>query len=73
MRYTVSMKEAHLFRRMYAKGKSMISPCLAVYVRPNHLAHTRLGFTVSTKVGKAVAGTRSAAACGRRTGSTRGR
>lgn len=54
MRYTVSMKEAHLFRRMYAKGKSMISPCLAVYVRPNHLAHTRLGFTVSTKVGKAV-------------------
>ena len=54
MRYTVSMKEAHLFRRMYAKGKSVVSPCLAVYARPNHSPRNRLGFTVSTKVGKAV-------------------
>ena len=32
MLHTRSMKENHLFRRLYAKGKSAVSPCLAVYV-----------------------------------------
>ena len=54
MEHTVSMKEAHLFRRLYAKGKSAAAGTLAVYVRPNHLGRNRLGFTVGTKVGKAV-------------------
>ena len=54
MLHTRSMKENHLFRRLYAKGKSAVSPCLAVYVRKNNLGVTRLGFTVGTKVGKAV-------------------
>ena len=48
------MKENHLFRRLYAKGKSAVSPTLAVYVRKNRLGYTRLGLTVGTKVGKAV-------------------
>ncbi len=54
MQHTVSMKENHLFRRLYAKGKSAAVPALAVYVRPNHSRRTRLGITVGSKVGKAV-------------------
>jgi len=54
MKHTVSMKENHLFRRLYAKGKSAVFPALAVYVRPNRLGKNRLGLTVGTKVGKAV-------------------
>jgi len=54
MEHTISMKENHLFRRLYAKGKSTVSPCLAVYVRKNRLPRNRLGITVGTKVGKAV-------------------
>ncbi len=54
MRHTVSLKENHLFRRLYAKGKSAVSPTLAVYVRRNRLKKNRLGITVGTKVGKAV-------------------
>lgn len=54
MKHTVSMKEKHLFRRLYAKGKSVVFPTLAVYARPNRSQRSRLGFTVGTKVGKAV-------------------
>ena len=54
MKYTVSLKEPHLFRRLYAKGKNAAAGTLAVYVRPNHLNRNRLGLTVGTKVGKAV-------------------
>ena len=54
MKHTVSLKENHLFRRLYSKGKSAVSPSLAVYVRPNHHRRSRLGLTVGTKVGKAV-------------------
>ncbi len=54
MRNTVFLKENHLFRRIYAKGKSAASSTLAVYVRPNHRGYNRLGLTVGTKVGKAV-------------------
>lgn len=54
MRHTVSMKENHLFQRLYTKGKSAPTATLAVYVRPNHLGRNRLGLTVGTKIGKAV-------------------
>ena len=54
MEHTVSMKENHLFRRLYAKGKSAAGSCLAVYVRRNGQKNSRLGLTVSTKLGKAV-------------------
>lgn len=54
MHHTVSLKENHLFRRLYAKGKSAVCPTLAVYVRRNRLGKNRLGITVGTKVGKAV-------------------
>lgn len=54
MKHTVSMKENYLFRRLYAKGKSAAAASLAVYVRANHSPRTRLGITVSAKMGKAV-------------------
>ena len=54
VKHTVSLKENHLFRRLYSKGKSAVTPALAIYVRPNHHGKSRLGLTVGTKVGKAV-------------------
>lgn len=51
---TVSMKENHLFRRLYAKGKSAVTPTLALYCRKNGLECNRLGLTVGAKVGNAV-------------------
>ena len=49
MKHTVSMKENHLFRRLYTKGKSAATGLLAVYVRPNRQGRNRLGLTASTK------------------------
>ena len=50
----ISIKENHVFRRLYARGKSAASPSLVLYVRRNGRKENRLGLTVSTKVGKAV-------------------
>lgn len=50
----ISIKENHIFRRLYAKGRTAASPCLAVYCRRNGGNGNRLGITVSTKLGKAV-------------------
>ena len=54
MRYTVSLKQNHLFRRLYARGKSSACPELVVYCRRNGLAKNRIGYTVSAKLGNAV-------------------
>ena len=54
MKKTVSLKENHLFRRLYNKGRSAVCPELALYVRKNGRSGNRLGLTVSTKVGCAV-------------------
>lgn len=54
VKMTVSMKENHLFRRLYNKGKTVADGRLALYVRRNGRKENRLGFTVSTKLGHAV-------------------
>lgn len=54
MKKTASIKENHMFRRLYAKGKSGVTSCLAVYARRNGQKGNRLGLTVSAKVGGAV-------------------
>ena len=59
MKITVSMKENHLFRRLYSKGKTAADGRLALYVRRNGGKSNRLGFTVSTKLGHAVVRTRT--------------
>ena len=54
MKETTSIKENREFRRMYAKGKSGVSPYLVVYCRKNRRERNRLGVTVGTKLGHAV-------------------
>ncbi len=54
MKKTVAIKDNRIFRRMYSKGRSAVTPFLVVYCRPNGQKHNRLGITVSTKIGGAV-------------------
>ena len=54
MKHTISLKQNHLFRRLYAKGKSAAHSRLAVYCRKNGGRRSRLGLTTGTKLGKAV-------------------
>ena len=54
MRPDTTVKENYLFRRIYRKGASAVEPCLVVYCQKNRKGQTRLGVTVSTKLGKAV-------------------
>ena len=54
MKMTSPLKENHLFRRAYNKGKTAADSRLALYVRRNGQKANRLGLTVSTKVGHAV-------------------
>ncbi len=50
----VSLKKNFEFRRLYTKGKSAVTPFVVVYCRRNGQGCNRLGYTVSTKLGKAV-------------------
>ncbi len=54
MKHTVSLKQNRDFRALYARGKSSVSPYLAVYCRKSRLPHSRLGITVGGKLGIAV-------------------
>ena len=54
MLHTVSLKENSAFRRLYHRGTSAANRWLVVYCRRNGLKVSRLGFTVSTKLGHAV-------------------
>ena len=54
MKYTVSLKENRIFRRLYAKGKSAVAPAIVLYCRKNGRKENRFGITASTKLGHAV-------------------
>ena len=54
MLYTVSLKENSVFRRLYYRGASAGSRYLVVYCRRNGTNRSRLGLTVSAKLGCAV-------------------
>ena len=54
MESTRSLKQNHLFRRLYQKGKSASGHCVVVYCRKNGLPYNRLGLTAGTKIGHAV-------------------
>ncbi len=54
MRPEVTVKENRDFRRIYRKGRSAVSPCMVVYCQKNRQGRSRLGVTVSTKLGHAV-------------------
>ncbi len=53
MRHT--LKKNSDFRRLYARGSSAVTPYLVLYCRRNRDEVNRLGYTVSTKLGHAVA------------------
>ena len=54
MKHTVALKQNHEFRRLYAKGKSAVSPYFAIYCRQTRRPYSRLGITTGVKLGKAV-------------------
>ena len=54
MESTRSLKQNHLFRRLYQKGKSASGHCVVVYCRKNGLPYNRLGLTAGTTLGHAV-------------------
>jgi len=54
VRFTSTIHTDRLFRSTYRKGVSAVEPCLVVYARTNRADANRLGFTVTSKVGKAV-------------------
>ena len=54
MNPAVTVKENYVFRQLYRKGSSSVQPCFVVYCRKNKKGLSRLGITVSTKLGKAV-------------------
>lgn len=54
MRFSISLKQNHLFRRLYAKGHSCANRYLVLYCRKNGQHCNRIGYTVSAKLGHAV-------------------
>jgi ribonuclease P protein component len=54
MKFTSTLKMNYEFQRLYRKGKSAATPFLVVYARSGRRPGNRVGFTVSTKLGKAV-------------------
>ena len=54
MQHTISLSKNRDFRWLYAKGKKAAGSYLAVYCRKNRIDSTRLGLTVSVKLGGAV-------------------
>ena len=51
---TRSLKQNHLFRRLYHKGRSAANGYLVLYCRRNGSQGNRIGITVSGKLGHAV-------------------
>lgn len=51
---TQTIKKNTLFLRVYSKGTSQVNRTLAVYVLPDRKKISRLGITVSKKIGCAV-------------------
>ena len=50
----ISIKENSDFKRLYYRGKSVVTKRLVLYYRKNKKADSRLGITVSSKIGCAV-------------------
>ena len=53
MKFSSSLKLNHIFRRLY-NTQGQANGYLVLYARPNRSNHTRVGITVSKKLGKAV-------------------
>ncbi len=47
------------YRRIYARGKSIVTPQIVIYISKNRLSNLRVGITTSKKIGNAVMRNRS--------------
>ena len=54
MQFTTVIKNNYEFHRLYARGKSAVTPTLVVYTRRNKCGANRIGYTVTKKLGHAV-------------------
>lgn len=54
MKFTVSLKNNYDFKRLYNRGKSAGTHRLLIYCRKTNRIYSRVGYTVSTKLGCAV-------------------
>lgn len=54
MDFRSTLKKNYEFRRLYNKGKTAVTPYMVVYSLKTSRDHRRVGYTVSTKLGKAV-------------------
>lgn len=54
MKFSETLTKNYEFRRLYSKGKTAVTPMVAVYCRKTGRNKNRIGFTVSNKLGKAV-------------------
>ena len=54
MNSIIKIKENRDFRRAYNRGKSYVSPYIAVYIVKNRTDSARLGITAGKKIGNAV-------------------
>ena len=54
MKGTPTLKKNTEFRRVYQHGKSTANRNLVLHYKKNQMEHTRVGITVSKKVGKSV-------------------
>ena len=54
MKLSCTLKKNSDFRRLYSKGKSVVTPYMVLYCRRSGTKPGRVGFTVSVKLGHAV-------------------
>ncbi|WOC32281.1 MULTISPECIES: ribonuclease P protein component [Caproicibacterium] len=55
----VPIKENRDFRRIYSRGKNMVSPVVVCYTLKNRTGQVRMGVTTSKRIGNAVKRSRS--------------
>ena len=60
MKAAVTVKENYEFRRIYRKGKSLVTPQMVLYWQKNRQGQSRLGITVSPRSVSAPRSTASA-------------
>lgn len=56
---TIVLKDNKDFVRAFRNGKCFVTPAFALYVRKNRVKRNRVGYSVSKKIGNAVARNRA--------------
>ena len=54
MDFRSTLKKNYEFKRLYNKGKTAVTPYMVVYALKTQRGTRRVGYTVSTKLGRAV-------------------